>query len=261
MLRAWPALAVLLCGIARGQALSYSAANIVNAANFTPGPFAPNSVLSLFGTNLCTSCPTGGVAVSETPGGQLPRAEGLAGVSVLVDHMPAPLLFVSATQINFLIPTEEIPGLVPVTVVRQGVAGPTVQIVLAAGAPALFQTSDGYALAEDWNNAYAVVTPAAPAHSGDVVIFYLEGLGPAGYTASGQVPAAAMLINNLSGLKVTVGGVALSPAAILYAGVTPGFAGLYQINVVLPSNLPNDPEVIVSIGNQSSAAGVKLALR
>jgi uncharacterized protein (TIGR03437 family) len=210
---------------------------------------------------LCTNCPAGGIAVSETLGGQLPRAEGLGGVSVLVDHMPAPLLYVSPTQINFLVPTEEIPGPVPVTVVRQGLAGPTVQIDLAATAPALFVTSDGYAIAEDWNNSYAVITPEAPAHSGDVVIFYVEGLGPAGYSVSGQIPAAATPINNLNGLKVTIGGVVLSPSAILYAGVTPGYAGLYQINLVLPSNLPGDPEVIITIGNQSSSTGVKLALK
>jgi uncharacterized protein (TIGR03437 family) len=132
---------------------------------------------------------------------------------------------------------------------------------LAATAPALFVTSDGYAIAEDWNNSYAVITPEAPAHSGDVVIFYVEGLGPAGYSVSGQIPAAATPINNLNGLKVTIGGVVLSPSAILYAGVTPGYAGLYQINLVLPSNLPGDPEVIITIGNQSSSTGVKLALK
>src|SRR5579872_3179338 len=45
--RAWPALAVLLCSAARGQAPAYSAAGIVNTANYAPGPFAPNSVVSI----------------------------------------------------------------------------------------------------------------------------------------------------------------------------------------------------------------------
>jgi uncharacterized protein (TIGR03437 family) len=46
-----------------------------------------------------------------------------------------------------------------------------------------------------------------------------------------------------------------------YAGLTPQSAGLYQINLQLPDSGPTDPELRVSIGDQSSQAGVKLALR
>ena len=66
--RHWP----LLCGLARGQAPAYSAAGIVNAANYAPGPFAANSVVSIFGTNLC-NCSTGAPA-TEIAGGTLPAA-------------------------------------------------------------------------------------------------------------------------------------------------------------------------------------------
>jgi uncharacterized protein (TIGR03437 family) len=55
--------------------------------------------------------------------------------------------------------------------------------------------------------------------------------------------------------------VAVDPAAVLYAGVTPQSAGLYQINFVLPASAPVDPEVRITIGDTASQTGLKLALR
>jgi uncharacterized protein (TIGR03437 family) len=258
----WPALVVLLCSAARGQAPAYSAAGVVNAANYAPGPFAPNSVVTIFGSNLCSYslCSDSGATANEVAGGTLPTAQGLAGASVYVSNIAAPILFVSPTQINFLIPTNLLPGTAQVVVVKQGLNGGPVNISLVPGAPALF-SAGGYAIAEDWNAANALVTPDAPAHSGDVVILYATGLGMARSISTGQVPAVAAQIDNLASLKVYLGGVALDTAHILYAGLTPGFAGLYQINMVLPNNLGSDPEVLVAIGDQSSPAGLKLAVR
>ena len=250
---------MLLCSVARGQAPSYSSAGIVNAANYAAGPFAPNSVIALFGTNLSNNA--NGVAASESVGGTLPMQGGLAGVNVYVQNIAAPLLYVSPGQINFLIPAELVPGTYPVRVVKQGLTGAEANVTLVPGAPALFPNGNGYALAVDWTNANAVITPATPARSGDLVILYATGLGTAGSTPSGQIPAVATLLNNLGILKVYLDGTAVDSSAILYAGVTPGWAGLYQINLVLPNHLPVDPEIIVAIGNQSSPAGLKLALK
>src|SRR5258706_12639641 len=52
--QAWLAL-VILSGTAWANIPSYSAAGIVNASNYAPGPFAPNSIVSIFGTNLALS--------------------------------------------------------------------------------------------------------------------------------------------------------------------------------------------------------------
>jgi uncharacterized protein (TIGR03437 family) len=48
---------------------------------------------------------------------------------------------------------------------------------------------------------------------------------------------------------------------IQYAGLTPGWAGLYQINLIVPGNVGTDPEISVAIGDQASPAGLKLAVR
>jgi uncharacterized protein (TIGR03437 family) len=256
--RAWTALAVLLCGIARGQAPSYSAAGIVNAANYAPGPFAPNSVVSLFGTNLSNNA--NGVSASETLGSPLPTQ--LANVSVYVQNLLAPVLYVSPTQINFLIPTNLLPSTAPVRVVKQSVAGPDVNIAIATAAPALFPFGNGYALAVDWANGNAIATPDQPAHGGDVVVIYLTGLGTAGNVNDTLlVPGRAAAIDHLSSLQVLLAGTPVDPIRIQYAGLTPGFAGLYQINLILPDKLGSDPELRVAVGDQSSPAGLKLAVR
>lgn len=265
MLRACLALAVLFTGAASGQAPSYSAGSIVNASDYAPGPFAPNSALSLFGFNLSFQQPQ--VVTSSLMMGSFYPTQ-VAGVSVYMDSMLVPLLYVSASQINFLVPTNEIAGPAQITVVRQGVRGPTVTVDLVAAAPQIF-TYDiggypGYAIAQNWNTGYGIVTPDTPAHPGDIVILYLTGLGavsPA--TSSGELTPYASPITQTSWatLTVTIGGAALPPSAVLYAGLTPGSAGLYQINVVLPPNPGSDPVVQVSIGGQVSAANCLLAVR
>ena len=120
MHRAWLVLAALSSGAAWGQAPAYSAAGIVNASNYAPGPFAPNSVISIFGSNLSWS--THALAAADISGANLPLT--MAGVQVIVSNWPAALLYVSPTQINFIVPSDEIAGDVQVRVVRQGVTGP-----------------------------------------------------------------------------------------------------------------------------------------
>ena len=248
---------MLVCGAARGQAPIYSAAGIVNAVNYAAGPFAPNDVLTVFGTNLSGSSTP--VSATEALGVNLPISLGLVGVYVA--NMPAPVLFVSPTQINFLVPANLTPGSVPVFVEKQGVRGPIVSIDIVTAAPALFPCANGYALAVDWNNGNAVIAPDTPAHSGDVVILYATGLGMAGTMETGEVPASGSVINNLGILKIYLGGNAVGSNLIQYAGLTPGWAGLYQINLVLPANLGTNPEISVTIGDQSSGAALKLAVQ
>ncbi len=259
MLRAWLALALLTCSAARGQAPSYSAADIVNAVSYAPGPFAPNSVVSIFGDNLAFVSNPSDMFVN-TSTSTLP--DNLDSVRVFVDFKPAPLLMVSQGQINFLIPSDEIAGDALIQVVRQSVPGPRVTINLASTAPTLFPSSGGYVLAEDWNNAGAVITSDAPAHPRDTIILFATGLGPV-QVAQGvyDIPSLATTISNPPGLKVLLDGTAVDPIYIKYAGLTPGYAGLYQINLLLPTSTGNDPIIQVTLAGQSSQPDLKLAVR
>ena len=113
-------LGVLETACAWGQAPAYTAASVVNASDYAPGPFAPNSVLSVFGANLAWY--TQGLMSSNISNSALPTQ--LGNIEVFVDNWPAPLLYVSPAQVNFLIPSNEISGNVPLRVVREGVTRP-----------------------------------------------------------------------------------------------------------------------------------------
>jgi len=241
------ALAVLCAGTARAAGPSYSAANIVNASSYAAGPFAPNSLISIFGANLARS------TQAAPPGGPLPAE--LNYVQVFVENQRVPLLFVSDTQINFVMSSVLKPGPVNVRVATEGLSGPEITVSLVDCAPTMFPTQGGYALATSADN--KVLTPDAPAHPGDIVVIYLTGLGRTSPNFNaGEVPAAARIV---SPLKVSLGGVDLDPIYIKYAGLAPGWPGLYQLNLEIPRNSGPDPEI--KVAGDVTAAGLKLAIR
>ena len=255
MLRTWLLLALLLANAAWGQAPVYSAASMVNGSNYAPGPFAPNSIVSIFGSGLAWS--SQGVTAADIVNNTLPTE--LNGTHVYMDDQPAPLLYVSDGQINFLVPGNQLDGDVKIRVVREGVTGPEFTVTLVDAAPALFQTAAGYAIAAHLDN--SLIAPGSPAQAGETIVLYACGLGMTQPNpAPGAIPQSAAVIQKLSDLKVYLGGTAIDRASILYAGLTPGSAGLYQINLVLPDNPGTDPEIRVAIADQSSPAGLKLAM-
>ena len=256
MLRTWLVLALLLTSAAWGQAPAYSAAGMVNAPNYAPGPFAPNSVATIFGSGLARS--SQGLTADVILNNTLPKELNSTRVYVLDE--PAPLLYVSDGQVNFLVPGDQLDGDVKIRVVREGVTGPEITVTLVDAAPALFQTAAGYAIAAHVDN--SVIAPGSPAQAGEIIVVYACGLGVTQPNpAPGVIPQSAAVIQRLSDLKVYLGGTAIDPASILYAGLTPGSPGLYQINLVLPANLGTDPEIRVAIADQSSPAGLKLAVQ
>jgi uncharacterized protein (TIGR03437 family) len=257
-LRLLPAVAVL-CGAAWGAAPSYVANGIVNATNLAPGPFAPNTVLSLFGADLAWS-PQAATA-EDIRFGLLPTA--LNGVQVFVSDWPAPLFLVSESQINFLMPPNQIAGKVTVRVARQGVSGPEVQLILKDVAPACIPltSAEGYVVAQRWPD-YSLDAPETPSDAGGIVILYATGLGRTQpYPGRpDEIPQYAGVIERQSDFRVYLNGNPLDKSQVLYAGLAPGWAGLYQINIRLPGDTPRDPEIRLEIGEAISAPGLKLAV-
>jgi uncharacterized protein (TIGR03437 family) len=232
---------------------SYSAASIVSAADQSTGTLAPNGIATLYGTNLAFT--THALSVADLNHGDLPLS--LAEVTVYVNNIQANLFYVSPTQINFLIPYEITTLTAVVFVNRQGLDGPFVTIQLAPAAPAFFQWSGNLAVAEHANG--TLISPAAPAQAGEVIVLFAAGLGrTAPDLSSGfivQLPATILLASEL---QVLLNGIPCPAANIYYAGVTPGFAGLYQINLKLPDVLPSNPEIRLLIGLQISPAAIQL---
>jgi uncharacterized protein (TIGR03437 family) len=249
---AWFVLAALAGSAARGAAPTYSTESIVNGSDYAPGPFAPNSIVSIFGAEL--SYRVEGLTRDNTYNNTLP--DQLADVRVYVANMPAPLIYVCPTQINFLMPNNLKPGNVPLRVVRQAVTGVEVTIALVDAAPQLFKSKDGYVIAQHGAD-YSLLGPNSPARPGEVIVFYATGLGR---TQPSPGPAEIQQIpsNIIGELKLSLGGAEVSPADIWYAGLTPGIAGVYQINLKLSDTLGADTEIRASMAGQTSVAGVKL---
>jgi uncharacterized protein (TIGR03437 family) len=208
----------------------YTAAGVLQGATQTAGVLAPNMVATIYGTNL--SWTTHAVSSADLIGGTLPTS--LDGVTVYVGNILCGLFFVSPGQINFLIPYELTGSTVPLFIVRQGLLGPTVNLPFAVGAPGFFQWNGNFAVAQHADG--TLITQAAPAQPGEVIVLYATGLGRTSPDLlSGHVASTAISILYLSQLQVLLDGIPCPPSSIYYAGVTRGFAGLYQINLRLPA--------------------------
>lgn len=250
-------------GSESGTEPSYTAASIVNATTNAPGPFAPNSIVTIYGTNLAFG--EEAASAANIRNRQLPVK--LAGVWVLNVRggggVQLPLHYVGPRQINFVLPDSLDPGTVDIRVVRSGIAGPIVTLTLQEAAPELFPGVDDTAIATHADG--SVVTAADPARPGKVVVLYCTGLGrTVQRLEDGEIPEVppfpleGLFLKNLADLRVLVAGQPIETERILYAGLTPGIAALYQINVKLPEMLPENPEIRLAVGERLSREGLWL---
>jgi len=236
---------------------NYSADTIANSAADITNWYSPNSFISIYGSNL--GFVTREIARTDINGGTLPTALPGTGVRVLINSTFAYMYYVSPRQLNVLIPSLLLPGAVALTVEVNGIAGPEVQLLLRDTAPGLFTLADGITLIGvhgDWS----LITGEAPAQAGEEVVLFATGLGiTTPSTPSGQIPQGARQIKDHANFQVWLNGIPLDPAAIDYVGVAPGYAGVYQINITLPDDLPRNPEVRISTGALQSPAQRYLA--
>jgi len=249
---------VAFCSLAAwsaAQAPTYSGAGLVNSADNQIGALAPNTIATLYGQNLAWG--TRALTASDIGGGILPTVLPNTGVFVTVGGVMATPYYVSPTQINFLVPICLLTGTVNLQVVVDGWAGPAIPVQLNAAAPALFQMDSQTAVATSATG--AVLTSSAPAHPGDLVVLYATGLGQTDPTAVyRQLPKTAAPLARLADFSILLDGVPVDRSLIAYAGIAPGFAGLYQINVTLPAGTGPSPEIRIGLGDALSPAGIHL---
>jgi len=213
-------------------ALSAQTMTIVNGASFNPnGPFAPGSFATMFGEHLCSQTAQG----EWIAPGQLPTE--LGGCMVTVNGMPAMLHYVSPNQVNFIVP--------------EGLGPGQAQVVMHDGT----QTMQGM----------MQVGPAGPG------IFGMGGMGigqgamlhgtmwqpgPFSVTTNGEPTPVSIFVTGLdlsAEPQVTIGGV---PVEVTWYGNAPGFAGLQQINIVLPENLAGVGMVPVAVTSNGVTSNV-----
>jgi len=232
-------MAAVLAGAAWGQAPNYTPDGIVNASDYSSGPFAPNSVLTIFGTNL--SWDTRQLGASDIVDDTLPTT--LASVAVYVDNYQAPLIYVSPTQINLQVPWQTAVGSSATLVVNNNGQLATQTFNVAAASPGIF------------TNPNKVIVPNGTAAQGQTTTLYMAGTGavtPA--IATGAAPLTSTPLSDLpapANTTVTVDGV---QAATTFIGIPYDLVGVTQINFTIPSNVPTGFQpVVVSVNGTPSA--------
>jgi uncharacterized protein (TIGR03437 family) len=223
--------------------------SIVNAASFQAG-IVPNSWMTILGTGLSSNTDTWATAIV---GGNLPSF--LDGVSVNVGGQPAYISYISPAQINALAPNVGT-GTVSVTVTNSSGTSSTVAAVSQTLQPAFFQWGS-YAVATRQDYSLAVKNGALsgqttmPAKPGEVIIVWGTGFGPTSSPApigAGVPPSPTYY--TASAVAVTVGNTA---ATVYGAALAPGYAGLYQVAIQIPTSLANgDYAVIATVSGKVS---------
>ena len=235
------------------NAPTYTLDGIVNAATNRAGKLAPNSIVTVYGKDLAKI--TVGAGTRELLSGALPYTYEESCVTVLVDGVFAPLLYVSPNQVNFLIPAILRPGLRTFSLICATRAGPKLTLELVDASPSAFQSGPVDLIATHVNG--ELCTPLKPALAGEIIILYATGLGQTiPQINTGQFAQQAAQMEQLASLQVLINHVALPAQSILYAGVTPGFAGLYQINFRLPETIESPLEVQLRAGSEISPPGL-----
>lgn len=215
-----------------------------DAALFAPG-IAPGGLVSILGWNLA---PGEGIAYDY------PLPTKIGGVQITANGEPLPLLYVSRMQLNAQLPFSA-PGALKLRVETPGGSFEWPQAVLPA-APVIFSvTTPGGRVPAITKLDGSVVTLQNPARSGDWITIWATGLGPvAGKPVAGRAAVAA---ETLTAVRVLIGPL---DATVSYAGLAPGWAGLYQVNVQVPGGLNGPQSLQLSVGPTSSPS-VSLAMR
>jgi uncharacterized protein (TIGR03437 family) len=236
----------------------YTAASIANAAANVAGLYAPNAFVSIYGRNLAYV--SRAIGPDDIRAGTLPTVLIGTGVRVLINNIPANVYYVSPGQVNVLIPVSLIPGPATLQVINSGLAGPPVSITLGAAAPSIFQADERIVIATHGNG--PLVTESSPARRGETVVLYATGLGPTAPAAlPNQIPQGIAPLARIADFRVLLNGETVDPRRVAYAGSTPGFAGLFQVNLQTPENAPENPEIRIGYPDQMSPTGRILPLR
>jgi uncharacterized protein (TIGR03437 family) len=218
-----------------------SAGGVVNAASFTDH-VSPGALATIFGSNFIGS--------GESAIASLPLPASLGGVSVKVNGQAAPLLYLSTDQINFQIPWETAAGAAKITVSSSAFASGAVDVSVLAAAPGLF-FQGSHAIVQNTN--YSLNSSSNPAAAGSIILVYLTGAGAVSPPVADGEPAGS---NPLSTVTPSVtASIGSQSAEVKFAGLTPNFVGLWQVNVVVPAGLAEgEYPLVISVDGQSSNA-------
>jgi uncharacterized protein (TIGR03437 family) len=182
------------------QDVNFTSAGVVNAATFGPG-IAPGGILSIFGSGL---------------------SDDSSKTTADLDGTPLTVLLASPFQINAAVPATVSVGSHTLAV-HSAFGSAQQQVAVSAVAPGIFQIGNP-PIGAVTNNKYELISPTNPLSRGQSLVIFATGLGAV--TQSGSLfRTAATVTAVLNGVELPV----------QFAGLAPGFAGLYQVNVAVPA--------------------------
>jgi uncharacterized protein (TIGR03437 family) len=238
-------------------------ATVIGAATYLPRA-APAAYCSITGAGF-----TDQAAIdwsSSITGTTLPTSVG--GISVNVNGKPTDVQYISATQVNFLLPSSAAVGIADVELITPtGVLISTIEIDAVAPGFFCYMLKGVLYASSVYATGTAVVYVAAasalpgytsrPAAAGDIIELYATGCGPTtpaapdGVVLSQVYPAA-----NPAAFQVTIAG---KTTSLLFAGLVG--PGLWQLNVQIPTGLGGGDQLLVlSVDNVASQPNVMITV-
>ncbi|HLK48160.1 MAG TPA: FG-GAP-like repeat-containing protein [Bryobacteraceae bacterium] len=222
----------------------FPAVTILSSANPDAEALAPGGLATAYGNDLAVGNPGAtSLPLPSNFGGTTVSILDSSGVTTL-----APLLYVGAKQVNFLVPTGVAAGAATITITSKDGTQSAAVVQIVPVAPGLFELNavglaaayvivyhpDGSSTSEPLyrldNTGAIVAAPVSLGSAGDIPYLFLFGTG---LQAAGT-----------AGVTVKVGGV---NCTVSYAGTQGGFAGLDQVNVLLPQSLKGAGAVNINL--------------
>jgi uncharacterized protein (TIGR03437 family) len=225
--------------IANAQTVIYA---VTDAASYAPR-VAPGELATIFGTNLADS--------SQQAGG-FPLPHSMAGATVYINQASVPLLYVSETQINFQVPSGLTAGTANMYVTRDGGQSALFTFTVVSSSPGVFQDTGNHAIAQNATD-NSTNSDSDPVATGAVLVVYLTGQGAVNNpVADGTATPDLPLATASATATATIGGV---NATVQFLGLTPGYTGLAQANILVPSTLATaDYPLVITVGGYVSAS-------
>lgn len=229
-----------------------AAKGVVNTFNRVPvGALAPGMIIEVYGTGLATTKGNPGV---------LPLPTSFQGTSLIVGPYQAPLYYVSDGQLDVQVASELTANQqYPVIAILNGAISIPVLADIAAQQLGVDALDDGHTIAQHGADS-SNVTANSPAKPGEVVVIYLTGMGATNPSVkSGQpAPTSEPLARVAVQPTVSLDGQA---ATVQFAGLAPGFVGLYQVNFQVPANAATGDLTLVVTQNKISSNATRLPVK
>jgi uncharacterized protein (TIGR03437 family) len=235
---------------------------VVNAASNGQGSVSPGMIFVAYGGLIGPTVTSPVLAAIDPATGLLSNMR--SSTQFLFDNIPAPIVYVSATQSAAIVPYE-VGGhaTTQLVAVYNGQQSPPVTLTVTNTSPGLFSANfSGTGQGAIFNQDNTPNSSTNPAHAASVIQVYGTGeglLNPA--LATGQIaPTSPPFPTFAAATTATVGG---ANASILYSGPVPGnVAGLFQVNLMVPSGLsPGNQPVIIKVGSTASQANLTVAVQ